>query len=81
MNDYMSSYTLHNLAQHFDGKIAFRYSDYYSDENLRMTYEIYQPGKAFYIDEEGKAYIYPGQVNFDEVKDLIENRKYRMSPF
>jgi len=38
---------------HFDGKIGFRFADYNMDENLRMSYEIYKPGKAFYIDEEG----------------------------
>ena len=81
MNDHMSAYSLHQLAKHFDGKIAFRFADIYTDEKLRMSYEIYQPGKSFYIDEDGKAYIFPGQVNFDGVKDWIENRKYRMSPF
>lgn len=41
MNDHISSFSLHNLAKHFDGKIAFRFADFYTDENLRMTYEIY----------------------------------------
>ena len=46
-----------------------------------MTYEVYKSDKAFYIDEEGKAYIYPGVVSFGGVKEWIETRKYRMSPF
>ena len=51
------------------------------DENLRMTYEIYTDGKAFYIDEEGKAYIYPGVISTNATRDWIETRKFRMSPF
>ena len=47
MNDHLSVYSRQHLAQHFDGKIAFRFADYYTDEKLRMTYEIYQPGKPF----------------------------------
>lgn len=46
-----------------------------------MTYEVYRPGKAFYIDEEGKAYIYPGVISVEATKEWIESRKYRMSPF
>jgi hypothetical protein len=72
---------LNTLARHFEGKIAFRFADPTSDENFRMTYEIYKSNKAFYIDEEGKAYIYPGVVSFGGVKEWIETRKYRMSPF
>lgn len=72
---------LQTLARHFEGKIAFRFADYYADENLRMSYEIYQGGKAFYIDEEGKAYIYPGAISVNATRDWIESRKYRMSPF
>ena len=51
------------------------------DENLRMSYEIYDSGKAFYIDGEGKAYIYPGVISLNATRDWIESRKYRMSPF
>ena len=38
------------LAKHFNGDVAFRVADPFMDENLRMTYEIYDSGKAFYID-------------------------------
>jgi hypothetical protein len=81
VNNWLPAYSLNTLARHFDGKIAFRYADVFTDENFRMTYEIYKSGKAFYIDEEGKAYIYPGMVSFEGVKEWIESRKYRMSPF
>lgn len=80
-NNFMGSYTLMALAGHFEGKVAFRFADFYTDENFRMSYEIYQSGKAFYIDEEGKAYIYPGEISFNATKDWIESREYRMSPF
>ena len=81
MNNWLPAYSLNTLARHFEGNIAFRYADVFTDEKLRMTYEIYKYGKAFYIDEEGKAYIYPGMISTEGVKDWIENRKYRMSPF
>jgi hypothetical protein len=55
--------TLHNIGNILDGSVKVRYGDFYGDEKLRMTYEIYEPGKTFYIDEEGKAYIYPGMLN------------------
>ena len=63
MNDHLSVYSCQHLAQHFDGKIAFRFADYYTDEKLRMTYEIYQPGKAFYIYEKGNYGIYKNVVS------------------
>ena len=72
---------MNKLAMEFEGKVAFRYGDYYADENFRMTYEVYEPGKSFYIDEEGKAYIYPGMPNLNMTKEWIEERKFRMSPF
>ena len=68
------------LAEHFGGKIAFRYADFMVDENFRMTYDVYNPGKSFYIDEEGKVYGYPGIPNLKDVKHWIEERKYTSSP-
>ena len=65
------------LAEAFNGSIAFRYGDWYVDENFRMTFEIYEPGRAFYIDEEGMAYVYPGMPSFNATKDWIENKKYK----
>ena len=73
--------SLNYLAEALDGKVAFRYGDYYVDENFRMTFEIYEPGKSFYIDEEGKAYIYPGMPSLNATKAWIDERKFRMSPF
>jgi len=77
----MTASPLNSLARHFDGKIGFRFVDCFNEENLRMTYEVYRHGKAFYIDEEGKAYIYPGVISTNATRDWIETRKYRMSPF
>ena len=39
-----------------------RYADFYGDEKFRMTFEVYKPGRTYYIDEEGRAYLYPGMI-------------------
>ena len=40
MTDFMTSYSLYHLAQHFNDKINFRFNDYITYQNLKITYEI-----------------------------------------
>lgn len=54
--------SIHKLATQLKGTVKVRYADFYGDEKFRMTFEVYKPGRTFYIDEEGRAYLYPGML-------------------
>jgi len=73
---------LKTLAAKFGGSVRFAYVDFHCDEKLRMSYDVYNQTRHFYIDTEGKAYMYTSPIiGTNSTEDWIKDRKFRNSPF
>jgi len=73
---------LRTLTEIYKGDVQFVYIDSNCDEDLRMSYDVYQGSRHFYIDTDGQAYLYPSPlIGSNSTSEWINERKYRSSPF
>lgn len=74
----MNAIPLRELSTKYDGEIQFSYVGFHCDEHFRMSYDVYNSTRHFYIDTDGKAYAYPVPlIGTNSTSKWIDERLFR----